>query len=165
MIHYFIISLSNIINSDFCDGLKKGCKPMDRHTLTSKLPVIQSLVVEILKIMLVGFFIALTCDHWTSPANTAYLSVTAHFINEDWKYVSLILCCTEHKGKTTSVDCDRELKKVIEKYDIKIEKVVALVTDTENTMTSLGKVSKLLHIYCFAHLLELVTVRSFEIEG
>ena len=94
---------------------------------------------------------AITADHWTSLADTTFLAVTCHFINDDWESVSLILSCSEHSGRTTAAECKREIENAC---------AVALVTDTKNTMTALGKLIDGDHHYCVAHVLELTTVNS-----
>ena len=94
---------------------------------------------------------AITADHWTSLADTTFLAVTCHFINDDWESVSLTLSCSEHSGRTTAAECKREIENAY---------AVALVTDTKNTMTALGKLIDGDHHYCVAHVLELTTVNS-----
>lgn len=131
---------------------------MDRHNVTTKLATVYSLVVQITKLMLDGQHFALTSDHWTSNASTTFLAITCHFINEDWELVSLTLTCSEHPGKTTAKDCEREIKKALAKYELTLGNAVALVTDTENTMTLLGKIIGCDHHYCAAHVWELTTV-------
>lgn len=108
--------------------------------------------------MLRGVKYALTSDHWTSAGGTTFLAVTCHFINENWELVSVTLSCTEHSGRTTAADCKREIKAALEVYQLDIKDAVALVTDTENTMTLLGKMIEGDHHYCVAHVLELTTV-------
>lgn len=38
-------------------------------------------------------YMALTTDCWTSVANESYLSITAHFVNENWELQSVCLAC------------------------------------------------------------------------
>lgn len=140
--------------------MKKNCKPLDRHLVTSKLRNVENLVIEILKIMIGSNKYAITADHWTSLADTTFLAVTCHFINDDWESVSLILSCSEHSGRTTAAECKREIENALKKYDLNLSNAVALVTDTENTMTALGKLIDGDHHYCVAHVLELTTVNS-----
>lgn len=142
-----------------CKGLKPDYKKLERHAVTKKVPEIEALVVLILINMLGRLFLALTSDHWTSNTGTTFLAVTAHVINDEWELVSLTLACSEHKGRTTALDCEKEIRQVMEKYKIAKKRVSALVTDTENTMTAMGKLFDIKkHTYCLAHLLELVTV-------
>ena len=71
----------------------------------------------------------------------------------------MTLTCKEHPGKTTAVECKKEINKALTLYDLEMNDAVALVTDTESTMTLLGKIIGGVHHYCIAHVLELTTVR------
>ena len=35
--------------------------------------------------------VAVTCDSWTSGATESYLTVTAHYLKDDWEMVSHVL--------------------------------------------------------------------------
>lgn len=144
----------------YSSGLKQSFRPLDRHHVASKLATVYSIVVQITKQMLDGQHFALTSDHWTSNASTTFLAITCHFINEDWELVSLTLSCSEHAGRTTAKDCEREIKAALSKYELDLNNAVALVTDTENTMTLLGKLIEGDHHYCAAHVWELTTVTT-----
>ena len=115
-------------------------------------------MIEILKIMIGDNKYAITADHWTSLAETTFLAVTCHFINDDWENISLTLSCSEHSGRTTADECKKEIEKALTKYNFNLSNAVALVTDTENTMTALGKMIDGDHHYCVAHVLELTMV-------
>ena len=141
------------------EGFKKTYESLDRHYVTSKLRHVENLVIEILKVMIGDNKFAITSDHWTSVARSTFLAVTCHFINSDWENVSLTLSCSEHSGRTTAPQCKEEIEKALKKYGLKLSNAVALVTDTENTMTALGKIIDGDHHYCAAHVLELTTVR------
>ena len=139
---------------------KKNCKPLDRHHVTSKLINVENLVIEILKVMIGDNKYAIKADHWASLAETTFLASTCHFINEDWENVSLTLSCTEHAGRTTAKECKKTIETALTKYSLNLSDAVALVTDTKNTMTALGKMIDGDHHYCVAHVLELTTVRQ-----
>jgi zinc finger BED domain-containing protein 1 (E3 SUMO-protein ligase ZBED1) len=129
--------------------------------LTSKLRHVENLVIEILTVMIGINKYALTCDHWTSIAGSTFLAVTCHFINENWEIISLTLTCSEHRGRTTAAQSKKAIEEVLKKYDLKLENAVALVTDTENTMSALGKLIDGDHHYCAADVLELTTVSFY----
>ena len=48
--------------------------------------------------------LALTSDIWTSRATQAYVTVTAHYISEDWKIQSYVLCTCEKPEMHTGVN-------------------------------------------------------------
>ena len=68
-------------------------------------------MIEILKVMIEDNKYAITADHWTSLAETTFLAVTCHFINEDWENVSLTLSCSEHAGRTAAKNARKQLKR------------------------------------------------------
>lgn len=43
--------------------------------------------------------IAITQDAWTSPNNVPYMSLTGHFITNDWKLMDITLGIAKIKGK------------------------------------------------------------------
>ena len=110
--------------------------------------------------MLSGEKFSLTSDHWSSNAKTHFIAVTCHFMNKDWELILMTLSCKEHAGKTTAVECKKEIIKALDRYDLDMNDAIALVTDTESTMTLLGKIIGGDHHYCIAHVLELTTVRD-----
>ena len=58
---------------------------------------------EKLREALKGYRVCLTTDTWTSIQNLNYMSLTGHFIDEDWNLHKRILnfCQVEdHRGKT-----------------------------------------------------------------
>ena len=110
--------------------------------------------------MVKGQKYSLTSDHWTSTGGITSLTVTLSFIKKEWKLIKLTLSCTAHPGRMTAIACKREIMAALQLYELKISDAVALVTDTENTMTLLGKIIDGNHHYCIAHVLELTTVSS-----
>ena len=125
-----------------CCGVKHDFDPLDRHYVTSRISFVTNIVLEILKCVLRGQKYALTSDHWTSTGGTTFLAVTCHFIIGDRELVSLTPSCTEHSGRIIAADCKIEIKAVLEFYQLETKDAVALVTDTENTMTLLGKITQ-----------------------
>ncbi|GAU51333.1 hypothetical protein TSUD_412800 [Trifolium subterraneum] len=82
--------------------------------------------------------VALTTDCWTSVQNLSYMTLTAHFINNDWKYEKRILSfCSvpNHKGDTI---------------------VVAYLKKRISNMGGLMGDGSFFHLRCCAHILNLV---------
>ena len=120
-------------------GLSKDYKPLDRHYVTEKLRSIYLVVKQILIRMLKDQDVAITTDHWSSVTNSTFTAVTAHYINDDWDMVSLTLQCRESEGESTADDCEEDLKRSLREYNLNLESTVALVTDSEATMSLLGR--------------------------
>ena len=111
--------------------------------------------------------VCLTTDCWTSNQNLAYMSLTAHFIDEEWKLQKRIInfCLIEnHKGETIG----REIERCLREWGI--ENVFTITVD--NASSNDGAISylqkkldargglvcggKYLHMRCCAHILNLV---------
>ena len=76
-----------------------GCtQHVDRHTLRNMIrqaaTSLRAVCVEACKRQ----HLAITTDCWTSVANESYISLTAHFIDENWKLTELDLCCDPLPG-------------------------------------------------------------------
>ena len=62
--------------------------------------------------------LAITSDIWTSCANDAYISLTAHFITNTWQMVSCILATSPFPGHHTAVNIVDKLKEIVSSYDV-----------------------------------------------
>ena len=61
--------------------------------------------------------LAITSDIWTSCANDAYISLTAHFISADWQMVSCVLATSPFPEQHTGVNIAEKLKQIVISYD------------------------------------------------
>uniref|UniRef100_A0A8C4EH42 Zinc finger BED domain-containing protein 1 n=1 Tax=Dicentrarchus labrax TaxID=13489 RepID=A0A8C4EH42_DICLA len=106
--------------------------------------------------------IAITCDSWTSVATESFVTVTAHYINEDWQMVSHVLqtraLCESHTGAHLA----ELLSKVLQEWQI-TDKNVALVSDNASNMVVAAQVGKFPHVRCFAHTLNLTSQRALKV--
>ncbi|KAL1341917.1 hypothetical protein AAHE18_09G121600 [Arachis hypogaea] len=111
--------------------------------------------------------VCLTTDCWTSNQNYTYMSLTAHFVDEEWMLQKRIInfCQIEnHKGDTVG----REIEKCLREWGI--EKVFTITVD--NATSNDGAITylqrklgargglvcggKYMHVRCCAHVLNLV---------
>jgi hypothetical protein len=54
--------------------------------------------------------LALTTDIWSSCANDAYISLTAHYIDQYWNDVSCLLVTSPFPGQHTSLNIVEKIK-------------------------------------------------------
>lgn len=73
-------------------------------------------------------YLCLTADCWSSHAR-AFLGVTCHWINQDFSRESVVLACTRFKGTHSFDRIAEQLNVIMDKYSIRKEQVVAIVTD------------------------------------
>ncbi|KAL0005989.1 hypothetical protein SO802_013550 [Lithocarpus litseifolius] len=128
---------------------------------------------EKLKEALKGCRVCLTMDIWTSIQNLNYMSLTCHFIDDDWKLHKRILnfCQVEdHRGETLSRKIEMSLR------EWGIDGIFTLTVDNASfngaTIKFLQTVTKdwkgnvleheFLHMTCCAHILNLIVGDSLK---
>ncbi|XP_066585169.1 E3 SUMO-protein ligase ZBED1-like [Prorops nasuta] len=105
--------------------------------------------------------ISLTTDIWTDTLNTkSFLGITAHYIDSE-KLKSATLSVVELSDRHTSNNIGDWILEVLELWRIKIENIVAIVSDNASNMTKAIKCTFGEHRFlsCFAHSLNLVAVQ------
>lgn len=110
---------------------------------------------------------SLTTDIWTSPTNLAYMVVTIHFIDNEWKLVSKVLDFVPFPGNHSGYKIFEICSGIIDEFRIK-GRVLAFTTDNASNNDILIE-NLLLHGYldsaeshqrCFAHVLNLSAQKS-----
>ncbi|KZV16969.1 hypothetical protein F511_30599 [Dorcoceras hygrometricum] len=96
--------------------------------------------------------LSLTTDCWSSIQNLGYLTLTAHFIDDDWKLQKLILnfsLVENHRGQT--------IGRIVESclVDWGFDKIFILTVDMSN---------KYIHVRCVAHIVEGLKDQDFSIQ-
>ncbi|XP_066590528.1 E3 SUMO-protein ligase ZBED1-like [Prorops nasuta] len=105
--------------------------------------------------------ISLTTDIWTDTLNTkSFLGITAHYIDSE-KLKSATLSVVELSDRHTSNNIGDWILEVLELWRIKIENIVAIVSDNASNMTKAIKCTFGEHRFlsCIAHSLNLVAVQ------
>ncbi|XP_017261968.1 E3 SUMO-protein ligase ZBED1-like [Kryptolebias marmoratus] len=100
--------------------------------------------------------VALTCDGWTSRATDPYVTITSHFISDEWELVSNVLQTRPLHGSHTGSNIANLLTEAINEWGI-TGKVPAVVTDNAANMLAAVGLTDLLHVGCFAHVLNLAS--------
>ena len=106
--------------------------------------------------------VAITCDAWTSIATVSYVTVTAHFINNDWQLVSLVLQTRAMYESHTGANVADLLKKVASEWHLNDNDLV-LVTDNASNMVVAAQLGGFVHVKCFAHTLNLACQRALKL--
>lgn len=147
-------------------GFQNFVKCLDpRYVLPSRTTLQNKMMVELynnikLKLQLILNkieFCAITTDCWTSRANEGYLTVTCHFISEEFLLQTAVLSTqkllttTNHNAENIS----KTLKAVLEEWGV-MGKVACIVTDNDSTMIKACDLLQKRHLPCFAHTLNLV---------
>ncbi|CAG9827342.1 unnamed protein product [Diabrotica balteata] len=109
---------------------------------------------------------SVTCDVWSEMMSCrSFLGVTVHFI-EDRKLTSVSIDLSELSERHTSDYISTQLLEILNRWNIDLEKVEAVVTDGGTNMLKAISDSflKIKHVPCFAHLVNLVVEHSLENE-
>ena len=99
---------------------------------------------------------------WTSANQEAFLGITIHYINSDWKLHNFLLDIIPFKISHSGINI---AKRVLEEFNIS-NKIIALTTDNESAMLVCGRelasalddqFSSMIfsHYHCIAHVLNL----------
>ncbi|XP_030756558.1 zinc finger BED domain-containing protein 1-like [Sitophilus oryzae] len=106
-------------------------------------------------------FVAITTDSWTSLTSESYLTVTCHFITENFTLKSAVLSTKpiENGINHTSENLASALNYVFMEWNIK-KKITCIVTDNASNMTKTCDILKVKHLPCYAHTINLVVQDS-----
>lgn len=100
---------------------------------------------------------AITTDCCTSRSNEGYLTVTCHFITEDFCLHNAVLStqklltATNHNAENIS----KSLQSVLDEWGV-MTKVTSIVTDNDSTMIKACDLLQKKHLPCFAQTMNLV---------
>ena len=110
--------------------------------------------------------VAITTDQWTSRANDAYTTFTAHFIDDRWELTSAVLSTRSDRKRHTAINLSDEMKRCLEEFKI-THKVSAVVTDNAKNITNAVALTQAENAVddrhaCFAHTLNLVVRHALD---
>lgn len=106
--------------------------------------------------------VSLTTDLWTSIGSRSYITLTAHFITEDWQFKTIVLATRPVDDKHTGENIANCLLNL--KTEFKIEKLVGIVTDNAANMKKAGfHLDGLIHWFCFSHGLQLAVEEGLKL--
>ena len=93
--------------------------------------------------------LAFTTDIWTSRATEAYMTITAHYISDEWKLESNVLCTSEIAERHTGANIASRIREVLEVWNIQDTHVSAVVTDNAANMTAALSSLEWSHLSCY----------------
>ena len=100
-----------------------------------------------------GTTVAFTTDMWTSCAKMGYITVTAHYITDDWNLNNKVIATRAVPEKHTGTNIANVVTEI--KNEFKITKLRALVTDNAANMVLAADVAQTERWPCFSHTLQL----------
>ncbi|KAE8739908.1 hypothetical protein FOCC_FOCC014590 [Frankliniella occidentalis] len=128
-------------------------QPPSRRTLTATyLPKMYEETKGVVKGLLsAAHFKAFTTDGWTSEARDSYLSLTAHFLDQEWVLVEVTLGCRLLKEDHAGEYLGDVLKEMLAEWEVPIGSIAAFTTDNGDNMRVAVEALPAPHVRCFAH--------------
>lgn len=105
---------------------------------------------------------SVTTDMWTEQfTQTSYITLTVHYVNDDWKLVCRTLSTSEFDNdlRHTGVNIRKTIGEILSSFEIDSNKVV-FVTDRGSNMLSALKNDT--HLSCCDHMLNTVLTHLFD---
>ena len=106
--------------------------------------------------------ISVTTDLWKNTKLEYFLTITGHFLTNEFQYVSLVLSFKKFKSSHHAVNISEFIKKELEKLNI-LKKVVSITSDNEASIVRACKDIDVLWLSCLNHILNLVVKHSFQL--
>ena len=104
--------------------------------------------------------VAFTTDIWTSRVTEAYITLTVHYIDEDWNLKSSVLTTEEMPERHTGVNTTQRIQEVAKEWQIPDSLVSCIVHDNASNMTVAATDLGWDHLPCFAHTLQLAVTKG-----
>lgn len=82
-------------------------------------------------------FVALTADAWTSLAVDSYVTLTCHWIDENWSLQSIVLEPIQMEGRHTAENLAFHINFITEEWNLS-GKIVACVRDNASNFVAAG---------------------------
>ncbi|GBN17231.1 Zinc finger BED domain-containing protein 4 [Araneus ventricosus] len=98
----------------------------------------------------------LTTDCWTSANNESFMSVTAHYLDEEFKMNSLLLDVSILFVPHTSANLASETLKIVENWNLQGKILVTVTDNASNIVGAIKNGLKWQHLGCFAHTINLI---------
>lgn len=98
---------------------------------------------------------AVTTDGWSSQANHSYVSITLHYINNEWN----IKCCLLETGETV----EEHTVEGLACWNLSVTQISAMVTDNASNITAAINKLGCLRLGCFSHTLQLSVQKALHL--
>ena len=137
--------------------VEPGYKVPSRTHITTTCRRIYTTVSEELRATLSSpnLHVALTTDLWTSKATEAYLTVTCHYITDEWDIANKVLLTREMPERHTGLHIAERLRQAVSEWQIPEDRVSAIVRDNASNMNVAVEEVGWEDVRCFGHTLQL----------
>lgn len=150
----------------FIQVVQPAYKLPSRKTLTEiKIPRLYADTVANLKKQLKQVHsISCTTDAWTSVSNKPFVSLTAHFIDNNWQMQSFCLNCREMSEDHTGENWASVIIDLFQEWEVSDDVHVVFTTDSGSNVLKCMEILGFVHISCFGHTLNSAVCKAFELD-
>ncbi|XP_065900618.1 zinc finger BED domain-containing protein 4-like [Dysidea avara] len=157
---------SIVEDKGFQDFLKvidpKYIPPSRRTIMRDHLPGLYRNATEKLHTQLMKVeYCSITTNLWTSQATMGYITVTCHFLTDDWELKSVVLETVQIEDSHTAENIASTLLCITDKWNI-TDKICCAITDNASNIVAAIQHNKWNHLPCFAHTLNLIVSNSLQ---
>lgn len=100
-------------------------------------------------------YYAATTDWWSSRITEPYISLTVHFINEDFQFKSRCLQTAFFPEDHTSENIATGMREAVAAWGLDERRQVCITTDNAANMVKAAALNKWTRMQCFGHRLHL----------
>uniref|UniRef100_A0A8C9Z4Z2 BED-type domain-containing protein n=1 Tax=Sander lucioperca TaxID=283035 RepID=A0A8C9Z4Z2_SANLU len=151
---------------DFIHELEPRYTVRSRATITDRVVKLYDTTSDNIRQMISGKKIALTTDGWTSLATEAYVTVTAHFIDNDWELKDVILKMAEVQKSHTAENVAECISNTLGEYNVSCESVLSITTDnTANYINAVERHLQAVNVPCMAHTINLAVRKGLAVRA
>ncbi|CAM4672977.1 unnamed protein product [Leuciscus chuanchicus] len=106
--------------------------------------------------------VAITTDCWTALNTESYITITSHYIDEDWVLKSFVLLTEALPVRHTADNLAEKLRESVEKWAL-MGRVIACVHDNAKNIVADNRGVDWHSVSCFAHTLQLAINDGFSL--
>lgn len=117
---------------------------------------------ELLKKLSIAVRVAITTDCWTALTAESYITITCHFIGEDWQVNSAVLLTESLPGRHTADTLAEKLNEAVQQWGLDGRVLACVHVNAANIVAANNRVSWI-SIACFAHTLQLAINDGFSL--
>ncbi|XP_019733293.1 zinc finger BED domain-containing protein 1-like isoform X1 [Hippocampus comes] len=107
-------------------------------------------------------YFALTTALWTCGVTRPYMTLTVHFINNDWLLTSRCLQTVYFPEDHSEVMMTTVLREVLESWELREEMLICVTTDNATNSNSALQLDEWNRLQCFGHRLQLAIESSLK---
>ncbi|XP_056116949.1 E3 SUMO-protein ligase ZBED1-like [Rhinichthys klamathensis goyatoka] len=151
---------------DFIRELEPRYTVPSRATITDRVVKLYETTSDNVRQMISGKKIALTTDGWTSLATEAYVTVTAHFINDVRELKDVILKTAEAQKSHTAENVAECISNILGEYNVSRESVLSITTDNAaNYINAVERRLQVVNVPCMAHTINLAVRKGLAVRA